>query len=91
MANTKYLRCGKCGLDATPQTVQNPSTGKPEREVGTSTLMRCTDCASPYVNLDKQYATMCRLCCPSNHKTMIYGGSPEPYFDAAEATHGNQR
>lgn len=66
MANKRYLRCIKCGLDATPQKVT--INGRVENEVGTSTMMRCPDCK---VNNDP-YATMCRMCCPTSHGTMIY-------------------
>jgi predicted nucleic-acid-binding Zn-ribbon protein len=78
MANTKYLRCSKCGCDAVP-TKAVITNGKLEKlaEVGTSTLMRCHDCASPDDQSSKQYATMCRQCCPSNHGTYCYQDVPE--------------
>lgn len=67
MANKKFLRCSKCGDSAFPT----------KTEVGTSTLMRCADCCAP----TSPYATMCRLCCPTSHRTYIYQGLPEPKGD----------
>lgn len=111
MPNTHYLRCSKCGLDATPhiEVFMRDGVKVTEREVGTSTLMRCDDCCtgnkSSWIDdeisnaLDAgsfsdrndpaliayaergwkrdndSYATMCRMCCPTNHGTMIYAGA----------------
>jgi hypothetical protein len=64
MANIRYLRCSKCGCDATPRK-WNPAKPEIEAEVGTSTMMRCGDC-----NTDgSPYACMCRDCCPTGHGT----------------------
>ena len=74
MANIRYLRCAKCGCDATPRRAKIVD-GKieVEAEVGTSTLMRCKDCAEKlHVSeppLTSGYATMCRDCCPTGHGT----------------------
>ena len=65
MAKTKYLRCIKCGIDATPT----------KSEVGTSTMMRCQHCCNPkdvlYLRGYPKHATMCRACCPSGHGTRL--------------------
>ena len=62
MSNTRYLRCAKCGAAATPRKY-DPASGR-LAETGTSTLMRCPDCAS-----SDGYANMCRACCPTGHQT----------------------
>lgn len=48
----KYLKCKKCGV------IDKNKPG----HIGTSTSMRCPDCAGP-----DGKATLCRKCCPSEH------------------------
>jgi hypothetical protein len=63
MANVRFIRCAKCGCDATPT----------KSEVGTSTKMRCPDCGERQAEEQGEhlpsFATMCRECCLTGHQT----------------------
>lgn len=59
-ARKTYVICSACGKQDKPDTSVIP------HNVGTSTVMRCRDCAA-----DSPHASKCRACCPTGHGTRI--------------------
>ena len=84
MSNTRYLRCAKCGCNATPHKWDS-KTPKLLAEVGTSTTMCCADCCTP----SDPHATMCRDCCPTGHGTRFQEETPHTTRLSGPVVHPN--
>jgi hypothetical protein len=89
---TQWVKCSKCGrTDRTvPARVQfEDGVGHVERphHTGTSTKMRCEDCAdSKAIPHLRGKATMCRDCCPTGHGThQDYDYDPTPWCSTCGA------
>lgn len=54
----KFLKCAKCGIV--------DKTDRSDGYIGTSEIMKCKDCCTEQSN---GYATLCRHCCPTEHRT----------------------
>ncbi len=66
MKRRKPLTCAKCGQKATerPAIIEHGQLVKPITTTATFEVMRCPDCDG-----GDGYASMCRDCCPTGHRT----------------------